>query len=305
MYCCKLPRGRSFQVEVPLFQISKSRLVLALLLMASLAPPRLTAQDAADDPNAAPLGDVARSLRKSNSSPQQVIDNDNLGQVMNQAENRHTSVLRFLMDGSDRNFQVSAPDVTCSLSFTASAKALLSQQYAQMDLPPSEIFKLTGPATVEGDALTVSLFNGTDWHVSEIDVAFTLVKKNIPGAADAASPTLPAQGFSPAPFQVPPSNLELDAARPEKKPDHTVIYRMRAAAPPLSATTFSASLNLDLVPGQEWHWAIVEAKGYPPQNRLATAEKFSAADSQPLGATSTNPSDQNPSPVPASLTQPQ
>jgi hypothetical protein len=286
-------------------QISKSRLLLALLLAASLPATRLTAQDASDDPNATPLGDVARNLRKDNPPPGQVIDNDNLHQVMNQAENRHASLLRFLMDGNHNNFQLAAPDVTCSLSFTASTKALLSQQYAQMNLPPSEIFKLTGPATIEGDALTVSLFNGTDWHVSEIDVALTLVKTNIPQTAVSSDPTPPGQGLSPAPFAAPQSNLALDSVRPEKKADHTVIYKMRAPAPPLSATTFSAPLDLDLAPGQEWHWAILEAKGYPPQNRLASTDKTSTADAQTLGSTSATPPDQGSSPLPVALTQPQ
>lgn len=278
------------------------RLLLPLLLAASLAPAALTAQDAGSDPDVTPLGDIARNLRKADSPREQVIDNDNLTQVMNQAERRHTSVLRFLMDGNERNFQVSAPDVTCSLSFTANTKALLSQQYAQMDLPPSEIFRLSGPATIEGDSLTVALFNGTDWHVSEIDVAFTLVKKDTPESADASAA---AQGFPPSALQPPHNSLDLDSARPEKKPDHTVIYKMRAAAPPLSATTFSARLNLDLVPGQEWHWAILEAKGYPPQNRLAATDGTPATDAQGVGNTSTNSSEQNPALAPVALTQPQ
>jgi hypothetical protein len=54
--------------------------------------------------------------------------------------------------------------------------------------------------------------------------------------------------------------------RPEKKPDVTVIYRMRAAAPPWVTTVFSAPLNLELAPDEEWHWAIVQARGYPPQS---------------------------------------
>ena len=290
-------------------QISKFSLFLALsLAVFSLAAARLAAQDADDDPNQAPLGDVARNLRKDNTLPQQVIDNDNLSDVVSQAENQHNSVLKFLMAGSEKNFRVSAPDVTCSLSFTASSKALLSDQYAQMDLPPSEIFKLTGPATIEGDALTVSLFNGTDWHVSEIDVAFTLVKKNVPASA-ATTPS--ADELSPPSFQTPQQapqyDLEADSVRPEKKPDHTVIFRMRAAAPPLSASTFSAPLNLDLAPGQEWHWAIVEAKGYPPQNRMATTDKTSPADAQVLDAAPTPSSPQNlpTTPSPVALTQPQ
>jgi hypothetical protein len=290
-------------------QISKFCLLLALsMAVSSLAAARLSAQDADDDPNQPPLGDVARNLRKNNPPPQQVIDNDNLPDVVRQAENRHTSVLRFLMAGSEKDFQVSAPDVTCSLSFTASTKALLSDQYAQMDLPPSEMFKLNGPATIEGDAFTVSLFNGTDWHVSEIDVAFTLVKKNVPAAADAAPS---AEGFSPlsppASPQAPQYDLETDAVRPEKKADHTVIFKMRAAAPPLGATTFSAPLGVDLSSAQEWHWAIIQAKGYPPQNRMAATDKTSSADAHVLdsGPTQSPPQNLPTIPSPVALTQPQ
>ena len=89
---------------------------------------------------------------------------------MDQAESRHApgSALKFLMNGESKGFQISAPDVTCSLSFSANAKTLLSSQYAQMELPPGEMEKLEGPATIEGDALTVSVDNGTDWHVSEV-----------------------------------------------------------------------------------------------------------------------------------------
>jgi hypothetical protein len=291
------------------FRISKFALLFAALLVSAvLSSASMAAQDAAsfDDPNQTPLGDVARNLRKNNPQPQQVIDNDNLDQVMNQAQNRHTSVLQFLMAGDDKSFRVSAPDVTCSLSFTAATKALLSDQYAQMDLPPSEVFKLTGPATIEGDALTVSLFNGTDWHISEIDVAFTAVKKNVPAGGYASDLVPPANGSSPSALQFSQYDLESDGVRPEKRADRTIIFKMRAAAPPLSATAFSAPLNLDLAPSQEWHWAIVQAKGYPPQNRLVSTDKNSSADAQ-IGSPLPNPSaDQsaplNPSPV--ALTQP-
>ena len=290
-----------------MFRIAKLRLAFVLLLGLCLAASsRSAAQDSSsnDDPSEIPLGDIARNLRNSSPAPKEVIDNDNLDQVMNQAETRHSSVLRFLMAGDDKNLRVAAPDVTCSLSFTASTKALLADQYAQMNLPPSEVSKLTGPATIEGDALTVSLFNGTDWHVSEIDVAFTLVKKNVPDTvtADGMAPT---EGFPP-PLQVPQHDLESDLVRPEKKSDQTVIYKMRTAAPPLTASTFSAPLNLDVASGQEWHWAIVEAKGYPPQNRQATSDKTSSASAQIVGDT-TNPSQENAplDPSPAGLSNPQ
>src|SRR5271165_230074 len=215
---------------------------------------------AQDDPNETPLGDVARNLRKNGASPKQVIDDDNLTNVMQQAESRYStwSGLRYVMGGGDKDFRVAAPDVTCSLAFSANAKSLLSSQYAQMELPPADVSKLQGPAMIEGDALTISLFNATDWHVSEIAVAVTMVNK-------------------PADILPAPNSLTTDSAiRPEKKPDATFIYRMRAAAAPWATTTFNAPLNGDLEPGQEWHWAIVQARGYPPQNDVAAAQTASA-----------------------------
>ncbi len=190
------------------------------------------------DPNGTPLGDVARSLRNKSPLSQGVVDDDNLSAVMQQAESRHISgsALRFLMAGGGKGFQVSAPDATCSLAFTANAKALLSNQYAQMELPAEEVRKLEGPATVEGDALIVALNNGTDWHVSEVSVALTVVRK---------------------------SEMEPQSG---KDPDVTTIYRMRAAASPAATTVFSAPLKLEMSPEEEWHWAIVQARGYPPQS---------------------------------------
>jgi hypothetical protein len=232
-----------------MFWLRKMRLIFALpLLQAVLIAVPLAAQDGPSaDPNDAPLGDVARSLRKKTPPSQAVIDDDNLTKVMDQAESRHApgSALRFLMTGESKGFRVSAPDVTCSLAFTANVKSLLSNQYAQMELPPGEVAKLEGPATIEGDALIVAVYNRTDWHVSEVAVALTIVKKSFLGGMSIGGE-------------------ELDV-RPEKKPDITVIYRMRAAAPPSETTVFNATLQRELAADEEWHWAIVQARGYPPQ----------------------------------------
>jgi len=262
------------------------RLTFALLV-AVLLPGLMSAQD---DPNDAPLGDVARSLRKKNPPAKDVIDDDNLSQVMQQAESQHApgSALKFLMVGESKGFQVSAPDVTCSLAFNASAKSLLSSQYAQMDLPPDDMVKLEGPATIEGDALTVSVFNGTDWHVSQVDVALTIVKKG--GSADASLN----YGATGLPLAAPvPAEAEV---RPEKKPDVVTIYRMRAAASPFATTVFSAPLKVDLAPGDEWHWAIVQAKGYPPQTYTPNPAQTTAQTNEPGLPKLT---------VPASLLEPQ
>src|SRR5260370_14345504 len=115
-------------------RLRKIRLSLALLgMLGALMPARLIAQQdsslaPSDDPNDAPLGDVARNLRKKTPPSQGVIDDDNLTKVMEQAESRHTtgSALRFLMAGGGKSFQISAPDVTCSLAFTANVKSPLS-----------------------------------------------------------------------------------------------------------------------------------------------------------------------------------
>lgn len=245
----------------------------ALVLLAALLPMVLGASACAqDDPNETPLGDVARSLRRKTPLSQSVIDDDNFSQAMQQAESRRMegSSLKFLMAGESKKFQVSAPDVTCSLSFNANAKSLLSGQYDQMELPPGDVAKLEGPAVIEGDALTVSVFNATDWHVSEVAVALTVVHKSAPpeASSDYGAAKLPAAV---------PASLQESEVRPEKKSDTTVIYRMRAAAPPSMTAVFSAPLNLDLAPGDEWHWAIVQARGYPPQSHTPDAEPTSQA----------------------------
>ncbi len=245
-------------------------LVVLAASLAALMPLRALAQD---DPNETPLGDVARNLRKKNPPvQQQVIDDDNLTKVMDDADRRRgfgSTSLRYLMGNESKGFQVSAPDVTCSLAFTANVKSLLSTQYSQMDMPADDVDKLEGPATIEGDALTVSIFNDTNWHVSEVAVALTVVRKKTETAG----------------------GVELDSAlqeiRPEKKQDVTVIYRMRAAAAPWERAVFSAPLNLELAPGDEWHWAIVQAKGYPPQGYAASAaaaSKNTPAMVQPVAA---------------------
>jgi len=308
----------------------KMRLILALpLLLAALLPVRLAAQedpnaDPNADPNDAPLGDVARTFRKKTPPSQSVIDDDNLSKVMEQAESRHESgsALRFLMASGSNGFHISAPDVTCSLAFTANVKSLLSNQYAQMELPAGEVLKLEGPATVEGDALIVALLNRTDWHVSEVAVALTVVKKNQSRDASLSDQSLSNRSLSnqelpisgtgyDAPKLLPAvaGNLpQEDEVRPEKKSDVTVIYRMRAAAPPSATTVFSAPLNMELAPDEEWHWAIVQARGYPPQsyagNASQTTAQTTAQTNLPASGQSSSiqPAPMQPTSAPASAT---
>ncbi len=271
--------------------VARLRLLLTLAAFAVMvSPARISAQD---DPNDAPLGDVARNLRKKTPPAQPVVDDDNLGQVMERADTNRSfgSALKYRMAGEGKGFQVAAPDVTCSLSFTANVKSLLSGQFAQMDLPPGEMAKIKAQATIEGDALTVPVFNGTDWHVSELAVALTVIRRNgtpgFPGSVYIGS-TGPEANQSEFVETDP-----LEQVRAEKKPDVTVIYRMRTAAPPWERAVFSAPLDIDLSAGTEWHWAIVQAKGYPPES-YANAQRASAEKK-----------DEIPSFVPAGLLDPE
>ena len=244
-------------------------MLLLIVLLAPLGASRATAQD---DPDQMPLGDVARSLRKKAPPAKPVIDDDNLPQVMQEVDSHDdaASRFRFLMSRDSQGFQVSAPDVSCSLAFTANVKALLSSQYDQMDLPPTEMAKIEGKAVVEGDALTVPVFNGTQWHLSELAIAFTVVKKPRTGVVPWNHEDVSSASADITPSLAPEIGADaFQQVRPEKRPDVAVIYRMRAAALPWSNAVFSAPLKLELDPGEEWHWAIVQAKGYPPQTYVS------------------------------------
>jgi len=63
------------------------------------------------------------------------------------------------------------------------------------------------------------------------------------------------------------SAAQVEPVRPqaeEKRSDLTLLYRLKGSAPPAATTVFQETLAAPLSPGQEWHWAIVEAKGLPP-----------------------------------------
>jgi hypothetical protein len=235
-------------------------IILAIFLGLTL-PLRLMAQS--DDPDVS-LGDLARSLRKSKAPPEHaeidhavtdhgVIDNDNLTQVMNQVEaQRLNGRMQFSFDGLGKNFQVSSPDVTCSLSFNAQATALLSDPYVPQDLPAGELAKLEGPATIDGDRLQISVFNGTGWNLKEITVGLTILRSQDTKTAYFGSAKLiPAAAESGVPA--------------EKHSDITVLYHLKGAAAPLTTTVFRETLGTALSSDQDWHWAIVEAKGIPPK----------------------------------------
>jgi hypothetical protein len=252
------------------------RLKLALLVSGMLLLALPSWVNAQEDSADAPLGDVARNLRKNTASSEPVIDNDNLSQAMDDAENRRAagSSLLFSLDAGGKSFHVGSPEANCSLSFTAKTTSLLPDPFLLEELPPSELAKLEGPATIDGDSLQVSMHNATLWDLREVVIGLTIVKhpetantvshsgqaRIIPAAAGDASP--PVQDS----FQ--------------KQPDVTLLLHVKGSAAPSTTAIFRTSLSFALFPDQEWHWAIVRAKGIPPQ---APPELTKIMQSQPTG----------------------
>jgi len=228
--------------------IRKFCLPLTVILLGVLLPLRGVAQSDGGEPS---LGDLARSMRKGKPVAEHaVIDNDNLHQVMDEVQNRKLNgSLLFSLDGIAKKFQVSSPDVTCDLSFSASATSLLSDAYAPQDLPEGELAKLDGPASISGDTLQIAVHNGTSWSVKEITVGLTILRSSEVNRAR----LIPA--------------AETTNLLPEKHPDVTVLYHLKGSAPPSTTTVFHETLGTALGRDQEWHWAIVQAKGLPPQQK--------------------------------------
>ena len=252
----------------------KPALLTAAIILFIVPIPHAFAQD---DPDDIPLGDVARSLRtKSVALPEEVIDNDNLSQVVDEAESRRESGLLpvFALDPGYNSFHVSSPDVSCSLSFTAKS-ASLSDQFLLSDLPATELSKLDGPATIDGDTLQVTVHNGASWELREVVIGLTIIRNRDSSAAtsngNAKSVPAPDGSSTPAPDPF------------QKQPDTTVLLHIKGSAAPAATAIFRTSLNFALFPDQEWHWAIVRAKGIPPQAPpLTTTATANATGTLPM-----------------------
>jgi hypothetical protein len=198
-----------------------------------------------------PLGDLARSLRKNQTPPKTVIDNDNLPAVMEEGETKKWAVtgLRFsLGQGVIQMVNASSPDVTCALSFNAKTSDPLSELKPE-SLPDAELAKLDGPAAIVNDSLQVSVHNGSGWDLREITVGLTILRRSTTTAYRSGAVKL----------------IPVSVNTPEEKPsDITVLYRLKGTAAPSTTTLFRETLNTPLAPDQEWHWAIVQARGIPP-----------------------------------------
>jgi hypothetical protein len=200
------------------------------------------------------LGDFARAQRMNKQAAKQPeINNDNFSQLMLAAEeNKPWDTFKYSISGTGNSFQVSAPDVTCNLSFNSSATALLTDPFAVRSLPDTEIAKLNGPARIDGDTFEISVYNGSNWTLREMIIALTIVHPNSSMANYGAAKLVPASSVAPA---------DTD----QKLSDTTLLFHMKGSASAAATTIFKQTLESQLGPGDDWHWAIIDAKGTPPR----------------------------------------
>lgn len=242
------------------FRFPISRLLaLAILLAPQLLAPGAAAQEEAPP---TPLGDIARNLRQKKSQqaiepqPQStVIDNDNLSQVMEDAKKARpvkADKAVFSIDSASNTLKLSAPDVTCSLSFNARASSLLVRPVLVEDLPLAELLKLDGPGSIQDENLQLEVFNGTEWDLREITIGLTLERRPGDNAEAAARVRVIPAAQSNAPVNV------------ERRSDVTLLYHLKAAAKPFSKTAFRENIGITPGPDEDWRWSIVEAKGIRP-----------------------------------------
>jgi hypothetical protein len=258
---------RLSSIRSGLIRLGVIRLLWALLFAATLvsAASLVQAQD-----NETPLGDVARRFRKKPVADQAVIDNDNLSKVMEEARAQRASgaAPMLALDPGGKSLQMSSPDVVCSLSFSAKSTSLLADPIMLDEVPRSELAKLDGPATLDGDSLQVSIHNVTAWDLREVTIGLTIVRRRDPDektSYQGQARIVPAVAGSAQPQM-----------QEQKRADVTILLHVKGAAAPSTTATFRTPLNFILFPDQEWHWAIVRAKGIPPPPAPVATEPVAA-----------------------------
>ena len=216
-----------------------------------------------------PLGDVARSYRKADGDGRPVIDNDNLPAVMEKAEaERLNGKPVFSIDPSGKTFRMSSPDGSCSLSFDAKAAALITTHHLISSLPFDQLDRLDGTASVHDGLIEVQLHNGSEWELKEVVVGVTLLNERGPlfRSASLLGPT--------------------DGMLIPKPPDTTILYHLTAIALPDGSTVFRGTLDQDLGPATDWHWALVGAKGTPPAPPIQNSATVKHDAQPPLNTSS-------------------
>lgn len=253
MYVRKVHSRNSFEKFV-LKMKRRSTIAIWALALVLVLPGMAKAQS--DDGDVS-LGDLARGLRQTKQTKSQTeINNDNFSEMMAAAEQQKPwDSFKYSISPGGNSFQVSAPDVTCSMSFNSHATALLTDPFATRSLPDVEIAKLNGPARIDGDTFAISVYNGTDWTVREVTVALTIVHPTSNTASYGSGKLIPASAIS--------------ADNVQKLSDTTLLFHMKGSAAATTTTVFSQTLQSQLAPGDDWHWAIIDAKGMPPRPDLS------------------------------------
>jgi hypothetical protein len=231
------------------------------LLVAFCAPSLVHAQDDV------PLGDLARQFRKSRSSEDfGVIDNDNIGRFMDKAESERLDGQPIFSVTPKGVFNAISPDGACSLSFDGRLANRMASTFVATDLPQSELLKIEGPATIHDGALEVSVHNGTHWDLKEIVVGITLPQVQ-------AAP--PAYRFA--------TMQAVSETSSEKRADPAVLYHLKGNASADSSSVFRADINSEFSEGlsqaKDWHWLIIGARGIPPAAQPATVASANSQSS--------------------------
>ncbi len=227
---------------------------MAWLLLALSCPLSMVAQSSTSQDDGVSLGDLARFVRRSKApvAAPLTIDNDNLSIVMDEVESHRMSIKPQVSTTSrSRDFELSSPDGTCSMSFNANA-ATLAPPFVAEDLPTTELAKLEGPATVEGDSLEVSMYNGSAWKLTEVTVGLTLVRRPVDEGVYLGSARLM------------PAVADDTEASGKKPSELTLLFHLKGPVPSMGSNVFHEKLGAPLAPDQEWHWAIFDAKGIAP-----------------------------------------
>ena len=278
-----------------------NRVMLAVFVVAwfTVVLPSARAQE---DTNDIPLGDVARNFRKKVGPPEVVIDNDNFSKVVDEAENHRASgtTMTFTLDPGAKGFKVSTPDASCTLSFTAKASALISDPVMLDELPKEEMAKLDGPATIDGDSLQLSIHNGSAWDLREVVIGLTIVR-----TLDATSASSQYGQARLVPALAVPQAAQIPT---QKLQDTTILLHVKGSAGPSVTAMFRTQLYFALFPDQEWHWAIVRAKGIPPSpptgTEIAQPAAAPSATGQPVASQTAAEPAIHPAVQPAAMSSP-
>jgi hypothetical protein len=115
------------------------------------------------------------------------------------------------------------------------------------------------------------MHNGTSWDLRELIIGLTIVRR--PQPVDASY-------HGPARIVPVMAGNAPQAQDFQKQPDVTLLLRVKGSAGPSATAIFRTPLNFALFPDQDWHWAIVRAKGIPPQDPAAAATMQLEQDAQ-------------------------